>query len=119
MYRGNKLLIDYQHNDIELLRYRWSDSLFIGWLQFAIGIIALGVFVNIDFHFIIGAIITIIGIVVIICAVSVSICIEFYKNNTKKLLQLDSIFLWIIRILCLVTLVPLFIWTATKMFQDS
>ncbi len=115
----DKLLLDFQHRETELLRYRWGYSLFASWLQFAIACFVAGVLININLHYIIGSIVAILSIIVIFCAIGINIAVEVYSRDTKRLLYFDSIFLWIIRIITLLGLCPLFLWTSVLMFQNN
>lgn len=115
---SDKLLKDYQQYDTQLLRYRWGESLFTGWLQFSLALVGTGVLINIDFHFMIGGTVTLLGIILLLCTVCINIATEFYSNDTKRLRYLDCVLLWIVRVICFV-LIGLFLWTVIIMYSKS
>jgi hypothetical protein len=113
---SDQLITDYQHKETVLLRYRWGDSLFFTWLLFSFSCITVGILININLHYIIGSTVTILGIAIMISAVSINICGEIWANDIGRLFYLDSIFLWIVRVICLVGFLPLFLWASIIMY---
>ena len=99
-------------NGISTAHYQWGS--------FALTSIAIAVLINLDFHYILGGILTILGICILAVSIVFSVLEQKYANDDdmQNLLRMRTIYFWLVRVL-LSAQIPFFLWAVVLMFEKA
>lgn len=97
-------------NSVSTVHYQWGS--------FAMTSIAIAVLINLDFHYVLGGILTLIGIAILIASVAFSVAEQraVEKEDYGSLYGIRKINFWTIRAL-LALQIPFLLWAAVLMFE--
>lgn len=91
---------------------------YYSWTSFSIVLMILGVTINIDLHYIIGAVTVILGLILLISTLVINVMQTLWRSHPKTLIHLWISHLWITRIVVFL-IIPLMIWAVVVILQKS